>query len=254
MRGRTARTLARVLMFTVASAVFTFALIAVFGQFRFDSRAQYHAVFSNVSGLEGGNFVRIAGVEVGKVTAVDLHRDGTVTVDFSVDRNLPLTEGTRAVVRYENLIGDRYLALEGGPGSVRELPAGGTIPLTQTAPALDVARRNGEVNELDVGELMEADAFTALRGLRDRIEALGGTVRVDSPRRVATQPSCMCPSRTSEGSSQCWEIGSPKAVEYSRAWRIRLGSATASPSSERATAPAARRESARPQTTRPSRW
>jgi 23S rRNA (cytosine1962-C5)-methyltransferase len=40
--------------------------------------------------------------------------------------------------------------------------------IDSSGPALEVARRNGEVNGLDVGELVEADAFTALRGLRDR--------------------------------------------------------------------------------------
>lgn len=69
-----------------------------------------------MSGLKGGNFVRIAGVEVGKVRGMSLHKDGNVTVEFAIDRNLTLTEGTRAVVRYENLIGDRFLALEDGPG------------------------------------------------------------------------------------------------------------------------------------------
>ena len=81
-------------------------------------------MFTNVSGLKGGNFVRIAGVEVGKVKDLTLHKDGTVTVDFAIDKGLPLTEGTRAAVRYENLIGDRYLALEEGPGSVRQAAAG----------------------------------------------------------------------------------------------------------------------------------
>jgi hypothetical protein len=42
------------------------------------------------------------------------------------------------------------------------------LSIDSSAPALDVARRNGDVNGLDIGELMEADAFTALRGLRDR--------------------------------------------------------------------------------------
>ena len=73
-------------------------------------------MFTNVSGLKGGNFVRIAGVEVGKVKELTLHKDGTVTVDFAIDKGLTLTEGTKAAVRYENLIGDRYLALEDGPG------------------------------------------------------------------------------------------------------------------------------------------
>ena len=65
-----------------------FALVTVFGQFRFDPRNTYSAVFTNVSGLKGGNFVRIAGVEVGKVRNMTLHKDGTVTVDFA-DRQEP---------------------------------------------------------------------------------------------------------------------------------------------------------------------
>ena len=138
MRGRTIRTLVRVVLFTAMCLAFTFVLVTVFGQFRFDTRATYHAVFVNVSGLKGGNFVRIAGVEVGKVREMTLQRDGTVSVEFDVDQNLPLTEGTRAAVRYENLIGDRYLALDDGPGSVRRLQPGETIPLARTAPALDV--------------------------------------------------------------------------------------------------------------------
>lgn len=138
MRGRTGRTAVRVAAFTAVCLVFMFALVTVFGQLRFDSRTTYTAVFTNVSGLKGGNFVRIAGVEVGKVETMALQKDGTVTVVFNIDGNLTLTEGTRAAVRYENLIGDRYLALEDGPGSVRKLQPGQTIPVTRTSPALDV--------------------------------------------------------------------------------------------------------------------
>ena len=43
-------------------------------------------------------------------------------------RACTLTEGTKAAVRYENLIGDRYLALEEGPGSVRRLQPGADDP------------------------------------------------------------------------------------------------------------------------------
>ena len=81
-----------------------------------------------MSGLKGGNFVRIAGVEVGKVKNMTLHKDGTVTVEFAIDKNLDLTEGTKAAVRYENLIGDRYLSLEEGAGSVRKLQPGPDDP------------------------------------------------------------------------------------------------------------------------------
>src|ERR1700743_3775701 len=126
----------RVAIFTFVCLVFTFSLIAVFGQLRFEDRAGYQAVFTNISGLKSGNFVRIAGVEVGKVGDLTLHRDGTVTVGFAVDKGVRLTEGTKAVVRYENLIGDRYLALEEGPGPPRRLAAGATLSLVETWTAL----------------------------------------------------------------------------------------------------------------------
>lgn len=175
MRGGTGRTLLRVLAFTVASLVFTFVLVTVFGQFRFDSRAAYNALFSNASGLEGGNFVRIAGVEVGKVASVTLHQNGTVDVAFTLDKDMPLTEGTRAAIRYENLIGDRYLALEPGPGSVRKLQPGQTIPLPQTAPALDVDALIGGFRPLF--RALDPEQVNALSGqLLTVFQGQGGTI------------------------------------------------------------------------------
>lgn len=165
----------RVSIFTVVCAVFMFGLMAVFGQFRFDERSVYRAAFTNVSGLKGGNFVRIAGVEVGKVNALHLHKDGTVTVDFAVDRDLMLTEGTRAAVRYENLIGDRYLSLEDGPGPVARLAAGSTIPVARTSPALDVDTLIGGFRPLF--RALNPDQVNALTGeLLKVFQGQGGTI------------------------------------------------------------------------------
>jgi len=175
MRGRTIRTATRVALFAAMCLVFMFVLVTVFGQFRFDSRVSYRAVFTNVSGLKGGNFVRIAGVEVGKVKDLTLRKDGTVTVDFAIDKGLTLTEGTRAAVRYENLIGDRYLSLEEGPGSVRKLQQGQTIPLARTSPALDVDALIGGFRPLF--RALDPDQVNALTGELLRVfQGQGGTV------------------------------------------------------------------------------
>lgn len=114
------------------------AIIAVFGQLRFQPEKTYNATFSDVSGLRDGNFVRIAGVEVGKVKKIIVNDDATVTVQFTADDSVVLTQGSRAAVRYENLIGDRYMALEEGTGSVHLLRPSQTIPLDRTQPALDL--------------------------------------------------------------------------------------------------------------------
>ncbi|MDT5129767.1 MAG: phospholipid/cholesterol/gamma-HCH transport system substrate-binding protein [Mycobacterium sp.] len=124
--------------FALVLLMFTAVIIVVFGQLRFDRTTGYTAVFSNASGLRSGQFVRASGVEVGKVDAVQLIDGGTrVKVDFAVDRSLPLFQGTTASVRYLNLIGDRYLELKRGDDEKR-LPAGGTIPIEHTQPALDL--------------------------------------------------------------------------------------------------------------------
>ena len=174
MRG-TGRALTRVVLFTAMCFVFMFVLVTVFGQFRFDASSSYSAVFSNVSGLKGGNFVRIAGVEVGKVRNMTLHKDGTVTVEFAIDKNLTLTEGTKAAVRYENLIGDRYLSLEEGAGSVRKLQPGQTIPLERTSPALDVDALLGGFRPLF--RALDPDQVNALSGELLRVfQGQGGTI------------------------------------------------------------------------------
>ena len=175
MRRKLSGIIARVALFTAVCLVFTFALIAVFGQLRFEDRTGYHAVFSNISGLKSGNFVRIAGVEVGKVGDLTLHRDGTVSIDFTVDKGVRLSEGTKAVVRYENLIGDRYLALEEGPGPPRRLAPGATIPLARTSPALDIDALIGGFRPLF--RALDPDQVNALSGELLRIfQGQGGTL------------------------------------------------------------------------------
>jgi phospholipid/cholesterol/gamma-HCH transport system substrate-binding protein len=118
--------------------LFTAIIIVVFGQMRFDRTNSYSAIFKNASGLRAGQFVRASGVEVGKVERVKLlDGGGRVQVDFNTDRSLQLYQGTSASIRYLNLIGDRYMELKRGDDS-KVLPAGGTIPIERTEPALDL--------------------------------------------------------------------------------------------------------------------
>ena len=82
--------------------------------------------------------MRISGVPVGKVNDVKLNPDNTVDVAFNVNKRYQLYTSTRAVVRYQNLVGDRYLEITSGPGELRKLPPGSTIPKQNTEPALDL--------------------------------------------------------------------------------------------------------------------
>jgi len=123
-------TLWRLAIYVTICALFVLAVFAVFGQFRFGQRENvYNAIFSTVSGLKNGDFVRIAGVEVGKVTDISINDDGTVRVEFAARDSVMLTKGTRANIQYQDLVGGRYLALEEGAGGVERLKPGDAIPI-----------------------------------------------------------------------------------------------------------------------------
>lgn len=138
MRNQLRAVVWRLGVFLTVCAFGTFLLLTIFAQFRFGTGTTYRAEFTNVSGLKKGNLVRIAGVEVGKVQDISVNRDATVRVEFSTDSSVVLTQASQAAIRYDNLFGGRYLALEDGAGSTAILRAGQTIPVARTKPALDL--------------------------------------------------------------------------------------------------------------------
>src|SRR6201994_3078964 len=128
----------KVSVFAVAMLLVAAGLVVVFGDFRFGPESTYHATFIDASRLKAGQKVRISGVPVGSVQGIKLNPDNTVDVGFVVDRRYTLYSSTRAVIRYENLVGDRFLEITSGPGELRKLSPGGTINAQHTQPALDL--------------------------------------------------------------------------------------------------------------------
>jgi phospholipid/cholesterol/gamma-HCH transport system substrate-binding protein len=166
------------MIFAVIAAMGGAFLFLTFGQFRSGSTSPYSAVFADVSELKPGDSVRVAGIQVGSVGDVRLEDDQKVLVKFSADRDVVLTTGTRAQVRYMNLVGDRYLELVDAPGSTRLLPAGSQIPEDRTAPALDLdALLTGlkpvinALNPQDVNAL-SASLLDVLQGQGDTLQSL----------------------------------------------------------------------------------
>jgi phospholipid/cholesterol/gamma-HCH transport system substrate-binding protein len=125
-------------VFAAVCLLATYGLVMVFAQLRYQPEARYSAEFTDVSGLKEGDFVRIAGVEVGKVKHISIRPDTVVVVDFTAEDSAILTRGTRVLIRYEDVIGHRYLELQQGASAQPRLNPGQTIGLDHTAPALDL--------------------------------------------------------------------------------------------------------------------
>jgi phospholipid/cholesterol/gamma-HCH transport system substrate-binding protein len=129
--------LVKLVVFVIVSVALTGLVVTTAMNPSFKSQTRYRAVFSDISGLRAGDVVRVAGVEAGTVT--DERIVGSLAeVTFNVDNDQPLTTTTMVLVRYQNLLGQRYLGLVAGADPGTPLAADSLIPIERTAPALDL--------------------------------------------------------------------------------------------------------------------
>ena len=98
----------------------------------------YKATFTDSFGLQAGDDVRVAGVRVGRVDKTSVDKDGHALVALSVGTDVPVRDTTFVRIRYRDLLGRRYVALEDTARTGNLLPKGSLIPLTRTSPALDL--------------------------------------------------------------------------------------------------------------------
>ena len=125
--------------FAAVTILLTTVLAATVAQFDFTAKTERTALFTDATGLNEGDDVRMAGVKVGRVTDVRVADDRYAAVTFAVDEQRRIPDSVSAAVKYRNLIGQRYLSLDVGPGDTRRtLPPGGTIPLSRTTPPLNL--------------------------------------------------------------------------------------------------------------------
>jgi phospholipid/cholesterol/gamma-HCH transport system substrate-binding protein len=143
-------------------------------------------MFTNVGGLRPGDDVRAAGVRVGRVESVDL-QGAQARITFTVTNEQPLTSATHLTLRFQSLLGQRYVALvkengviASGAHSAGALADGSTIPVSRTDPGFDLtALLNGfeplfaTLKPAEVNQLAESIA-AVLQGQGGTIESLMG--------------------------------------------------------------------------------
>ncbi|KAA9153518.1 MCE family protein [Amycolatopsis acidicola] len=138
MRGL-ASPLVKGLLFLVITVLATGLLAATIANQSGGAAVSYRARFTDVTSLNTGDDIRMAGVRIGQVEAIKLVDRRFAEVTFSVEAGRKLAGTVEASVKYRNLIGQRYIALDQGTGDLRvPLSAGGLIPVERTRPALDL--------------------------------------------------------------------------------------------------------------------
>jgi ABC-type transporter Mla subunit MlaD len=148
---------------------------------------EVHALFENASQLTPNADVRIAGVNVGKVTEVrprGLRTEATLSIDA---RYAPLPGDVRAILRQKTLLGETFVGLTPGSPSAARLADGGTVPLDQIEETQPLDRVLGTLDADGRRRLQEllVDTGTLLDGrARDLSDAAGnletGTRQLDA--------------------------------------------------------------------------
>ena len=153
------------------------------------------AYFSTATAIYPGDQVRVAGVKVGTIDAIE--SDGTkAKLTMSVDRDVPIPSDAKAVIVASNLISARYVQLtppyvDNGP----RMRSGGVIPLERTAVpvewdevkrqlmrlATDLGPQSG-VSGTSISRFIDSAANALGDGngvkLRETLSQLSGTARI----------------------------------------------------------------------------
>jgi phospholipid/cholesterol/gamma-HCH transport system substrate-binding protein len=152
------------------------------------------ALFTTATAIYAGDEVRVSGVKVGSITAIQ--PVGTQTkLTLHVDRDVPIPADARAVIVAQNLVSARYVELAPAYRTTGPtMPDGAVIPADRTAVpvewdevkaqltrlATDLGPKNG-VSDTSVGRFLDS-AANSLQGngekLRQTIAQLSGVGRI----------------------------------------------------------------------------
>lgn len=131
-------TLLKSLVFVVVTVLATGVLLLTISDSGGGPRT-VRAVFTDVTALQVGDDVRMAGVRIGSVSGIDITGRTQAEVSMSLSTDVPLAATVTAAIRYRNLVGQRYVALDQGDGSPdQRWPDSRVLGTDRTSPALDL--------------------------------------------------------------------------------------------------------------------
>jgi phospholipid/cholesterol/gamma-HCH transport system substrate-binding protein len=96
-----------------------------------------YANFDNISGLNSGDQVQLAGVPIGKVQSISL-KDNRAHIGMRINNGVQIDTDAIASIKTSGLIGNKYVSIALGPGE-HNLTNGGTIRHTESAFVLEDA-------------------------------------------------------------------------------------------------------------------
>ncbi|OFB35824.1 mammalian cell entry protein [Mycolicibacterium sp. (ex Dasyatis americana)] len=138
------------------------------------AQPKFSAEFGDSGGLRTGDKVRISGMDVGEVQALDLSV-GHIVVRFTIGDNT-IGDQSRLMIRTDTILGRKVLSIE--PRGERPLRPGSTVPLTQTTTPYQIYDALRDATKAAAGWDTET--------IRQSLQVLTETVDQTSPHLSAT--------------------------------------------------------------------
>jgi phospholipid/cholesterol/gamma-HCH transport system substrate-binding protein len=155
---KTSRDVAVGALFALALIVLAITVMALGdGSNLFRSQAHYTVVFPSVEGMGIGSPVKMSGVQIGSVTAIELSTEAAregIEVEIGIDASYRqrIREDSRASLKILQLLsGEKYVELSSGTPAANEIPEGTVIQLGQDIELFTQAAEASEnINDISV--------------------------------------------------------------------------------------------------------
>ncbi|MBB4904133.1 MCE family protein [Actinophytocola algeriensis] len=168
--------LIKMTVFAVVTVTLTALLGLTIANTTLGDTSGYVARFTDATGLNEGDDIRMSGVRIGQITDISVVDDRWADVRFDVEASRRLPKSVTATIKYRNLIGQRYIALAIGSGDTNAvLRPGDLIPLDRTQPALNLTQLFNGFQPLF--QALQPDQVNKLAGeLIQVLQGEGGTI------------------------------------------------------------------------------
>jgi phospholipid/cholesterol/gamma-HCH transport system substrate-binding protein len=143
----------------------------------------YEAYFTDAGGISPGNDVNVSGINVGKVTGVELAGD-QAKVTFTVNRDVKVGDQSLVAIKTDTVLGEKSLSVTPrGGGHSTVIPVGRTTtPYTLNTALQDLGQNSSELDKPRFEQALQTltdslkDATPQLRGALDGVAQLSRSI------------------------------------------------------------------------------
>jgi phospholipid/cholesterol/gamma-HCH transport system substrate-binding protein len=118
-------------IFVIISTILFVLAVYMIGQGKdmFKKTFTISAYFQNVNGLQNGNNVRYAGIDIGTVKAIGMLNDSTIKIDMSIDEKITkhIKKDAIATIGSDGLVGNMIVNIVPGKGAATVIENGDVI-------------------------------------------------------------------------------------------------------------------------------